>query len=153
MKLLPPSLEVLQLGLTCSISSAVPLCSTSISRAFAKKSLNTLDNFSGFCSSGVPLVAIKYNAWRMYAHAITVYLWPKIIPTLKSNATKTDQLLSYLSMQATANCFTPIRVFQEVQCIPLHHHHIHTASLTMNLRCTSRGLWQICAQKQCSVVL
>ncbi len=52
------------LSFTCSSSLAEPLRSTSISRQRLRKSLNTDDSLSGFCSSGVPLVAIRYSAWK-----------------------------------------------------------------------------------------
>lgn len=44
-------------------SLAVGRFSGSTSKHCAKKSLNSYDNFSGFCSAGVPFVAIKYNAY------------------------------------------------------------------------------------------
>lgn len=44
---------------TCSSSWPDPRFSTSISRQRDKKDLKTGDSFSGLCSSGVPLVAIK----------------------------------------------------------------------------------------------
>lgn len=47
---------------TWSSSLAEPLRSTSISRQRLRKSLNTVDSLSGFCNSGVPLVAIRYRA-------------------------------------------------------------------------------------------
>lgn len=50
--------------LTCRSSLADPRLSTSISRQQLRKSRNTAESRSGFCSSGVPLVAIRYNAWR-----------------------------------------------------------------------------------------
>ena len=50
-------------GRTCSSSLADPLFSTSISRHRFRKSLNIVDSFSGFCSSGVPLVAMRYSAY------------------------------------------------------------------------------------------
>lgn len=50
-------------ALTCRSSFPPPLFSTSISRQRFRKSRKTGDSFSGFCSSGVPLVAIRYNAW------------------------------------------------------------------------------------------
>lgn len=49
-------------GITCSSSFPPPLFSTSISRQRLRKSLKMGDSFSGFCSSGVPLVAIRYSA-------------------------------------------------------------------------------------------
>lgn len=52
-------------SLTCSNSLADPLFSTSISKHRFKKSRNIGDSFSGFWSSGVPLVAIKYKACKM----------------------------------------------------------------------------------------
>ena len=45
--------------LTSRRSVAVPLLSTSISRVLLRKSRKILDSFSGFCNSGVPLVAIR----------------------------------------------------------------------------------------------
>lgn len=54
-----------KLTLTCSNSLADPLFSTSISKHRFKKSRNIGDSFSGFCSSGVPLVAIKYKACKI----------------------------------------------------------------------------------------
>jgi len=44
-------------------SDIVALLSTSTSRHRDKKSLNSADMFSGCLSFGVPLVAIRYNAW------------------------------------------------------------------------------------------
>lgn len=49
---------------TCKSSLADPRLSTSISRQRFKKSRNTADSLSGFWSSGVPLVAIRYNAYK-----------------------------------------------------------------------------------------
>lgn len=48
--------------ITCSSSLPPPLFSTSISRQRLRKSLKTGDSLSGFWSSGVPLVAIRYKA-------------------------------------------------------------------------------------------
>lgn len=47
---------------TCSSSRPEPRFSTSISRQRDRKDLKTGESFSGLCSSGVPLVAIKYKA-------------------------------------------------------------------------------------------
>lgn len=44
---------------TCSSSLLPPLFSTSISRQRLRKSRKMGDSFSGLCSSGVPLVAIR----------------------------------------------------------------------------------------------
>lgn len=53
---------------TCRSSLADPRLSTSISRQQFRKSRNTADSRSGFCSSGVPFVAIRYNAYRKRKH-------------------------------------------------------------------------------------
>ena len=45
--------------LTVNNSVALPLLSTSISRVFDKKSLNSFESFSGLWISGVPFVAIR----------------------------------------------------------------------------------------------
>lgn len=38
-----------------------------MSRQRDKKDLKTGDSFSGLCSSGVPLVAIKYRAYKQHS--------------------------------------------------------------------------------------
>lgn len=55
---------------TCKSSLADPRLSTSISRQRFKKSRNTADSLSGFWSSGVPLVAIRYNAYKKLQKSI-----------------------------------------------------------------------------------
>lgn len=57
---------------TCRSSEAPPRLSTSISKHLSKKSLNVLESFSGFCSSGVPLVAMRYSAFKMKENTLGV---------------------------------------------------------------------------------
>lgn len=54
--------QELETFVTCRSSLPLPLFSTSISRHRFRKSLKIGDSFSGFWSSGVPFVAIRYNA-------------------------------------------------------------------------------------------
>lgn len=56
------TLRGLKSCITCSSSLPPPRFSTSISKQRLRKSLKTGDSFSGFWSSGVPFVAIRYNA-------------------------------------------------------------------------------------------
>lgn len=49
----------------CSNSAIEALLSTSTSRQRARKSRKSGATFSGFLSFGVPLVAIKYNAYNL----------------------------------------------------------------------------------------
>lgn len=60
--------------LTCRSSLADPRLSTSISRQQLRKSRNTAESRSGFCSSGVPFVAIKYSAWRQRKQKIVLFI-------------------------------------------------------------------------------